>query len=377
VVERVGIIGVGYEGFRPTVADLSTREMMYEAAAKAYADAGIDPRDEVGSFICCTEDLWEGWSIADEMVPDQVGGARRPVCTVPADGIVGLGHGIMQIGAGVADVVAVEAHSKVADVLDRVAVENLGLDPVYQRTVGVNSDVLAGLEMSGFMKSSGVDREELSTLVSREKEAAMLNERASYGTRLSVEDVSQAEPVALPLRRYDRSEYAEAGIVLVLASGKWIDRHGKEAVYVEGLTWRSSTPWHEGGDLVSPRYAKDCLAAVAKQAGVKSMDSFDVMELDDTYAFKLLQHLMASGESKASAVKMLDGIGRRLNPSGGSLGAGHLIEATGSHKVLECVLQLRGQAGRNQQKGVERAIALSWRGNPSGTGAAVALSGSR
>ena len=61
--DRIGLVGLGYEGFRPVVADLSTREMMFEAASKAYDDARVDPRKDIGSFICCTEDLWEGWNV--------------------------------------------------------------------------------------------------------------------------------------------------------------------------------------------------------------------------------------------------------------------------------------------------------------------------
>ena len=94
MADRIAIIGAGYEGFRPIVSDLSTRELMFEAASKAYGDASIDPRRDVGSFVCCTEDLWEGWSITDEMVPDQIGAAGRPLCTVPADAITGLGNAV-------------------------------------------------------------------------------------------------------------------------------------------------------------------------------------------------------------------------------------------------------------------------------------------
>src|SRR5438132_14120499 len=114
MAERVGIVGMGYEGFRPMISDLSTRELMFEAASKAYFDAEVDPRKEVGSFICCTEDLWEGGSITDEMVPDQVGGARRPVCSVAGDSISGLGRAVMQLPPGVTDVVAVEADRRAA-----------------------------------------------------------------------------------------------------------------------------------------------------------------------------------------------------------------------------------------------------------------------
>lgn len=372
VTDRVGIIGVGYEGFRPSVTDLSARELMYQAASKAYTDAGVDPRRDVGSFICCTEDLWEGWSIADEMVPDQVGGARRPLCTVPADGITGMGQAMMHIRAGVAEVVSVEAHSKVADVLDKRAVENMALDPAYLRVPGATNDVLAGLEMSAFMKRSGTEREELSWLVAAEKAAAMANPRASYAGNLSRSEISEAEPISVPLRRYDKAEYAEAGIVLVLASERWIRRKRKEAVYVDGLAWRSSTPWYEGGDVGSARYAGDAFRSAMKQAKLRGLSSVDVLEVDDTYSYKLMQHLLAMGVSRAG----VQAIAKRgaLNPSGGSIGVGHFIEATGSHRVLECILQLRGEAGRNQVKRAGRAVALSWRGNPTASGAAVVLS---
>lgn len=374
MLERVGIIGVGSEGFRPAITDLSTRELMYEAASKAYADAGVDPRKDVGSFICCTEDFWEGWSITDEMVPDQVGGARRPVCTVPADGITGMGHAVMHIRSGVADVVAVEAHSKVADVLDKAAVENLALDPTFIRVTGANNDVLAGLEMSAFLKRSGFTRDDCSLGVQKEKEDALKNDRAAYGARLAVRDVSRARPISAPLRAYDKAEFAEAGIVIVLASQRWIRKHKKEAVYVDGISWRSSAPWYEGGEVLIPGYARDSAAAAMKQARVRSPSAFDLVEVDDTYSYKLLQHLLAIGFTRREALKALEGGGVSVNPSGGAIGCGFLIEATGLHRVLEAALQLRGAAGRTQVRGVERALAISWRGNPTSSGAAVVLS---
>lgn len=374
MADRVGIVGVGYEGFRPAITDISTRELMYQAASKAYHDAGIDPRKQVGSFICCTEDLWEGWSITDEMVPDQVGGARRPLCTVPGDGIIGLGHAIMHIRSGVADVVSVEAHSKTADVLDKTAVENLGLDPAYHRVLGANSDILAGLEMSAFMKESGISRRELSVIVRKEKESAVRNPRASYGADLTIDEISGADPIVAPMRKFDKSEFAEAGIVLVLASEKWIRKNEARAVFIDGLAWRSSTPWFEGGDVETAKYARQCLKSVLKQSKSKGLREFDVLEFDDTYSFKLIQHLMSGGLSKKAAERLVDEDASPVNPSGGSLGTGHLIEATGSHKVLESVLQLRGEAGGNQIDSPGTALALSWRGNPTASGAAIAIS---
>ncbi len=134
--KRVAIIGSGYEGFRPVVSDLSTRELMFEAASKAYDDASIDPRRDVGSFICCTEDLWEGWSITDEMVPDQIGAAGRPALhdSGRRDNRArerGDAH-----PGGSRGVVVLEAHSKAADVIDKDAVESLAQEPTMIRPLG-------------------------------------------------------------------------------------------------------------------------------------------------------------------------------------------------------------------------------------------------
>lgn len=139
------------------------------------------------------------------------------------------------------------------------------------------------------------------------------------------------------------------------------------------MAWRSSTPWFEGGSVASAEYASRAFKSVLKESGARSFQAFDFAEVDDLYSFKLVQHLMSMGLTKTAALKAASDRDS-VNPSGGSLGTGHLIEATGLHKVLECVLQLRGKAGGVQVEGPKTALALSWRGNPTSTGAAVALS---
>ena len=106
------IVGVGCTGFRSITPDLSYKEIMFEAATRAYEDAGVDPRRDIDCFITCAEDYWEGYSIFDEFVPDQLGAVLRSVCTVGGDGLLALINGAMQIETGLFNMVAVEAHSK-------------------------------------------------------------------------------------------------------------------------------------------------------------------------------------------------------------------------------------------------------------------------
>ncbi len=147
---RVGIIGVGMTAFRPSTPEYSWKELMFEAASRAYADAGINPRTDVGSFITCAEDYYEGFGIFDEFVPDQLGAALRPTCTISGDGLQGLATAFMQIQTGLVDVAVVEAHSKASDIVSLDGILEHGMDPIWNRPLGAHPYIVAGLEATAY-----------------------------------------------------------------------------------------------------------------------------------------------------------------------------------------------------------------------------------
>src|SRR5439155_1230178 len=108
---RVGIIGIGMTAFRPSTPEYSWKELMFEAASRAYADAEVDPRTDVDSFLTCAEDYYEGFGIFDEFVPDQLGAALRRMCTVCGDGLQGLANAFMQIQTGLVEIAAKRLHA--------------------------------------------------------------------------------------------------------------------------------------------------------------------------------------------------------------------------------------------------------------------------
>lgn len=368
----VGIIGIGYEGFRPVLPDISTREMMFIASSRAYEDAGIDPRKDISSFISCDEDFWEGWSITDEMVPDQIGGARRPVCTVSGDGLLGIAHAVMQIESGVGDVVAVEAHSKLGDVLSKKEVEDMGLEPSYVRPVA-DTDALAALEMSYFMNAYGISRGMLNRIVSVEKNRGLKNPRASYASKIREDEVESSEAIVEPLLCLDKAGYADGAITVVLASDKWIKRNKVDAIYVS-IGWSSALPFYEASSS-DASYVRDAFRVCCKNAGIKEdISSFDILEIDDTYSYKLAQHLASLVGDKKETIRLIEEMPEFLNPSSGSLALGNMVEASSLARVVEAVLQLRGQAAALQLKRANSCLIASWRGHPSATGSALILS---
>ena len=379
---RVAIVGVGVSGFRPITPDLSYKEMMFEAAVKAYEEAGIDPRKDVDSFVTVAEDFNEGTSITDEYVPDQLGAVLKPTCTIPGDGIHGLATAYMQILTGQFDIVVVEAHSKASNILTKSHVLAYAFDPVFNRPLAAHPHFVAGMEMRRYLFETGTTHEQCARVVVKNKSNALLNPLAAHPAKVGMRDVLASEPVAEPLTRLEVAPHADGAIVMVLASRETARALTDRPIWVRGIGWANDTFWLESRPWGEARYARKAAQMAYRTAGIRyPRKEVDFAEIDDAFAYKELQHMEALGLCQPGEAGMLLEEGATgldgdlpVNPSGGSLGEGHLLDATGLARVLEVVLQLRGEAGRRQLADVETGLAFGWRGVPTTSGAVVVLS---
>ncbi len=378
---EVAIVGIGYAGFRPLTPDLSYKELVFEAASRAYAEAGINPRTDVDSFISVAEDLHEGTSITDEYVPDQLGAVQKPVQTIGGDGIHGLIMAYMQICTGQFDIVVVESHSKASNVLHHGHVTAMALDPVYNRPLAFHPLALAGMEMQRYLAESGITHEQCAQVVVKNRAHALTNPLASYPAALTVEDVLHAPPVAEPLTQLEISQHADGAIVVVLAAGDVARTLTEMPIWVLGVGFANDAFALEARPWGQAEYARLAAKMAYDMAGIRNpRATIDFAEVDDTFAYKELQHLEAlglcapgeAGHLVAEGYTSLEGE-FPVNPSGGSLGVGHLLDASGLARVLEVVWQLRGEAGNRQIPDVEVGLAFGWRGVPTTSGAVVIL----
>jgi len=382
-MSEVAIVGVGCVGFRPITPELSYKELMYEAAVKAYKDAGgINPRKDVDVFVTCAEDYLEGFSIFDEFVPDQLGAALRHLFTVSGDGMLGLATAYMLIKTGQFDTVVVEAHSKASDILTYMDIVAFGFDPIFNRPLGGHPYYVAGMEMNRYLNDTCTTVEQCAQVVVKNKKNAILNPYAAYGADVTLDQVLSSETYFYPLKKLEISTPADGCVVMVLASENIAKKITDKPVWVKGVGWCTETPSLETMDWSRAVYTRLSAEMAYKTAKISNpWKEIDFAEIHDLFAYKELQHMEALklcdyGEAGKLTEEGLTALNGELpvNPSGGLLGMGYGLEASGMQKLLEAVLQLRGEAGQRQIPDAEVGLAHTWRGTPTTTGVVAVLS---
>ncbi|HEY7167843.1 MAG TPA: acetyl-CoA acetyltransferase [Candidatus Binatia bacterium] len=381
MADRVAIIGIGFTAAQPATPTRSYRELTFEAAQKAYADAKIR-FDQIGSFVTCAEDLNEGISIFDEYTPDQLGAVQKPMHTVTQDGLHGIADAVMQIRSGIVDVVAVEAHSKASNVLTPDWVLDYALDPIYTRPLEFNPHALAALEMNIFLNRSRIDAVSCAHVVTKNRGNALANPIAAYPLAMTRENVTASPYFSRPLREAEMAEHADGAVVAVLANEGVAAKNGGNPVWIRGFGFANDSATVESRDWESALYTRTAAKNAYRQADIAGPQAIDFFEVDDTYAYKELQHLVALGlysDGAAAARALESGETQKsgktpVNVSGGALGLGYTFEAAGLYRAVELVLQLRGEAGPRQLSRARTGLAQSWRGVPTTSGAVVILS---
>jgi acetyl-CoA C-acetyltransferase len=379
---RVGIIGIGALAARPTSSGQSFKEMMFQTAQRAYLDAGIEA-GEVESFVTCAEDLNEGLSIFDEYTPDQLGAVQKPMHTVTADGLHGIADAVMQIQSGLVEVVVVEAHSKASNMLTPDWILDYAVDPVWNRPLGFNPHALAGLEMNLFMHLTGITSEQCAHVTAKNRTNALRNPLAAYPARTNTDDVAASPHSFYPLREAEMARTADGCVVVVLASDDRARAAPSQPAWVRGVGFANDSASLESRDWERAEYARVAAQMAYRQAAIHNPErEIDFFEVDDTYAYKELQHLVALGlYTRAGDAGRAVDLGETkpngstpVNVSGGALGGDWTLEASGLYCLVELVLQLRGQAGPRQLPRAKTGLAQSWRGVPTTSGAVAILS---
>lgn len=359
---RVAIVGVGQGVHVPRRTDVAHGELAHEAISAALKDAGVDLADIDGAVTACL-DFWDGRTIANMAVSEVVGSYLKPEARICGDGAGALVYAAARIRTGGLRLGLVVAHCKESEGRPH-DIEAAGFDPFFQRRLGADGDVVAGLSAQRFYATTGATAADAAQVVVDARRAGRSNPYVETLPPLTTDDVLGSEPLATPLHVLDKAPRADGACALVVASEEAAEGLDVDPVWVVG-TAGGNDRFFSDRDLASTGTLEACVDSAVSSTGWGVSDA-DLVEYSAQFSYQALAFAPAFGVRSANPPA--------VNPSGGWL-AGNPLVVTGLSRVAECVGQIRGTAGERQLPSVRRALAHGMHGLGAQAHTVVALEG--
>ncbi|MHA3019489.1 acetyl-CoA acetyltransferase [Mycobacterium sp. BMJ-28] len=183
------------------------------------------------------------------------------------------------------------------------------------------------------------------------------------------------------IRRLDCSQMTDGGAGVVLVSDGYLRRHpqarpigrvdgwGHRTV---GLGLQHKLDRAADDSYVLPHVRRTVLDALARaQVSLDDLDGFEVHDCFTPSEYLAIDHIGLTGPGESwKAIENGDiEIGGRLpiNPSGGLIGGGHPVGATGVRMLLDAAKQVSGTAGGYQVDGAKKFGTLNFGGSTATT----------
>ncbi len=361
-MEPVAIVGVGMTDISWNHLASNYADLVFEASQKALADAGMTI-DQVDNVITISNDFFDGRTISSMAVMDACGSYDKNVSTVEGDGTFGAFYALMRILSGSFETCLVCAHHKGSEGVMSL-ITNAMFDPIYERSLGIDALTSAALQARVYMERYGVSEEECALVSVKNHGNAFKNPVAQLPLKLTVEEVMASPYISDPLKLLDCSPVSDGASALILASGDAARRITDKPVWVKGVA-HCCDSFHLGDrDLSSARALEEAARKAYSMAGISDPGKeIDVVELYDAFSYMELMWLEGlgfcergdGGKLASSGATAMEGR-IPVNPSGGCL-SGNPVVVAGLNRIIECALQLRGDAGEHQVDGVRTALA--------------------
>jgi len=369
----VAVIGAGMTLFARRLQETG-KEMSWQAAKMALDEAGLSLEDVDAVIFGSAPDAFDGIHKKGENILDGAGGVNKPYMRVYTGGgtaVMAPIAGWWHVASGLFDIVLVVNEEKMSSCQPH-AQSAFGhiWDPILDRPLKPNLVWIFALEMQRYMYKYNVRKEDIALVSVKNKRNAVDHPAAQLADpNITVEDVLNSEPMALPVRRLDISPPSDGAAALVLASEDVARQLVDDClVTIDGVGWCIDTTMWTNRDLAFPKFVAKAAKMAYDMAGIKNpRKEIDVAEPYDPFNYKELQHMEALGLCKPGEAAILTREGKTqrdgelpVNPSGGLLGVGNPIAATLGIKVGEIYWQLAGKAGKRQVKGAECGVCQAW-----------------
>ncbi len=332
-MDRVAIIGAGQTKLKAARPDQTFADLIYEATTKALEHAQLKISD-IDNIITTSNDFLDGRTISSMAVGDAAGaafGEGKNTSTVEGDGTFGAFYGLTRILSGSYGTTLVVAHGKQSEG-DHHLITNAYLDPIYERSVGLDWLSAGGLQAAAYMARTKTTPEALARVVVLNRAHGVKNPNAQHQTTLSEDQVMSSKQLCPPLRELDLAPLSDGAAAIIFAREDIAEKRCAKPVWVEGVAFSADNGLTRR-DLSRATALTDAAKKAMSMAKISDAKrEINVIELSEEFSYQEPMWLEAMG---------LDGVdGDRINPSGGAL-CGHAPIAAGLVRMIEAAQQLR------------------------------------
>ena len=378
---KVAIVGIGTTKFRARWPDKTYFELAFDAAKMAVADARIE-RDRIDCAVYgIYNDFFQRQYQPDAFVHDYIGLGLKPAVRVNTGGATGgsaLRIGYAEVASGLYDVCLVLGVEKCSDCFNyEMGVATPEVLRAILYTADMTYDNPAGrTAASGFAiavlahqeKYGNPTEEQMAKVSVKNHFNATKNPIAQSPAILTVEQVMKSRKIVEPFKFYDNCLYTEGASAVILASEKVARSITKNPVWITGVG--ASTDYVMPGNrpnIYTFESSRQAARKAFEMAGIKNpLQELDLAELHDAFTGT---EVMAyedcffcpegeGGRLVDDGTVMPEGK-LPVNLSGGLIGCGHAVGATGIMQTYEVCLHLRGEAGERQRKDARRGLVQS------------------
>ncbi|MEV0669711.1 lipid-transfer protein [Mycobacterium sp. NPDC050441] len=378
---KVYVIGVGMTKFEKPGARVNDDgspwdypDMARESGSKALADAGIDYREVQEAYVGYVY----GESTSGQRAVYELGMTGIPVVNVNnncSTGSTALYLAARAVRSGMADCALALGFEKMQpgslgstydDREQPMAKHFLALAEISE-VLFPPAPWMFGAAGREHMKQYGSTADHFAKIGHKNHKHSVNNPYAQFQDEYSLEDILGSRTIYDPLTKLQCSPTSDGSGAAILASEKFVDKHGLSAQAVEIVGQAMTTDFENSfDDTCKALIGHHMNVAAARQVYDESglgPDDFQVIELHDCFSANELLLYEALGLcAEGEAAKLIDNgdttYGGRwvVNPSGGLISKGHPLGATGLAQCAELTWQLRGKADKRQVDNVTAAL---------------------
>lgn len=354
MIDDVWIAGGAMTPFNRRKDGSSFRDWARFATMAALQDSGLEPEDIDTLVIASESDFFTLQLNPAALLADECG--LKGVAAKRIEGGGASGHaavhtGVALVASGLAHrvmVLGLEPSASHLKGVDVGSLYSLSFDAWTDGMTGIDSTSLYALSAIAYMARTNAHHDDFARIAVRNRAHAQHNPNAHLPLDISLEDVAASPIVASPYHRLDCSPLSDGAAAIILARKSDLPTLSRSRAYVRATA--GATDSVRLGERDDPGFFAGKQAAAIrayKMAGIRPND-IQLAEVYDSYSGAQLQAIEALQLSSDTLTAEREGVfdadgSLPINLSGGLLGQGAPVGATGVAQFFTAAQQLEGR----------------------------------